>query len=154
MRLRVALTKLGLIVPLVLLTGVAIGLGTTTFVYAEGASYLRSDPRACANCHVMQEQFDGWQRSSHRLAATCNDCHAPHDPVGKLWVKARNGFFHSLYFTTGGFHEPIAITDGNRAVTQGACRSCHQPVVENIDAHAGDEQLDCISCHRSVGHLH
>ena len=147
-------SKLGLLVPVLLMAGIALGLGTTTFVYAEGASYLRNDPQACANCHVMREQLQGWQTSSHRLVATCNDCHAPHDTVGKLWVKAKNGFFHSLYFTTGTFHEPIGITESNRRVTQGACRSCHAPVVESIDSHTQGEALDCIRCHHSVRHLH
>ncbi|MFO7180470.1 MAG: cytochrome c nitrite reductase small subunit [Pseudomonadota bacterium] len=144
-----------LIVALVVMTGIALGLGTTTFVYAEGASYLVDSPKACANCHVMNEQFEGWQASSHHGVATCNDCHAPHDDVvGKLWVKATNGFWHSFYFTTGTFHDPIRITPRNRAVTQGACRSCHGAIVENIDAHPFGEELDCIGCHRSVGHLH
>jgi cytochrome c nitrite reductase small subunit len=63
--------------------GLLLGLGGYTFVYARGASYLTNDPQACVNCHVMREQFDGWQRSSHRRAAVCNDCHAPHDLFGK-----------------------------------------------------------------------
>lgn len=144
--------RIVLVIALAVLVGVAAGLGTTTFVYAEGASYLHNDPQACGNCHVMWEQLAGWERASHRVVATCNDCHAPHHPVGKLWVKAKNGFFHSLYFTTGTFHEPIAITPSNRSVTEGACRSCHRPIVEAIDHHA--EATQCIGCHRSVGHLH
>ena len=41
------------------LAGVAAGVGGFTFVYARGASYLTNDPRACANCHVMNEQYAG-----------------------------------------------------------------------------------------------
>ena len=40
-------------------------------------------------------------RASHHAVATCNDCHTPHNLVGKYVVKARNGFWHSFYFTTG-----------------------------------------------------
>jgi cytochrome c nitrite reductase small subunit len=134
--------------------GGALGLGAITFVYADGAAYLTNDPAACANCHVMQEQYDGWTRSSHRAVAVCNDCHAPHDFFGKYATKATNGFFHSLYFTIGGFHEPIAITERNRRVTENACRYCHAPIVESIDAHTGGEAVECIRCHRSAGHLH
>jgi cytochrome c nitrite reductase small subunit len=134
--------------------GGALGLMATTFVYADGAAYLTNDPKACANCHIMQEQFDGWTRSSHRSVAVCNDCHAPHDFVGKYATKAKNGFFHSWYFTLGGFHEPIQITEGNRRITEGACRHCHAGVVDSIDAHPKGETLECIRCHRSVGHLH
>ena len=87
--------------------GLLLGLGGYTFIYARGASYMTNDPNACANCHIMREQFEGWQRSSHRSVAVCNDCHAPHDLIGKYMTKARNGFWHSFYFTTGTFHEPI-----------------------------------------------
>ena len=38
------------------LLGAAAGLGAYTFVYARGWSCLTNDPRACANCHVMNEQ--------------------------------------------------------------------------------------------------
>ena len=49
-----------------------------TFAYARGWAYMTDDPRACANCHVMNEQYDGWIKSSHRSVAVCNDCHVPH----------------------------------------------------------------------------
>jgi cytochrome c nitrite reductase small subunit len=57
--------------------GLVIGLGGYTFLYARGASYLTDNPAACANCHIMQEQYDGWIKASHRAAAVCNDCHTP-----------------------------------------------------------------------------
>ena len=44
-------------------------LGVYTFAYARGWSYLTDNPAACANCHVMREQFDGWLKSSHRAVA-------------------------------------------------------------------------------------
>jgi len=142
-------------VALAVAVGVAAGIGAFTFVYAKGASYLTNDPRACVNCHVMREQFDGWIASSHRAVAVCNDCHAPHDLVGKYATKAVNGFWHSVAFTSGRFHEPIAIGARNRRVTEGACRHCHQAIVQAIDAHPrAGIQIDCVRCHRSVGHLH
>lgn len=135
--------------------GLLIGIGGYTFVYARGASYLTNDPAACVNCHVMREQFDGWQRSSHRRVAVCNDCHAPHDTIGKYVTKARNGFWHSFYFTTGGYPEPIRITPRNARVTEGACRSCHADIVHAIDAFPRpDAALSCVKCHRDAGHLH
>jgi cytochrome c nitrite reductase small subunit len=135
--------------------GIAVGVGGYTFVYAKGASYLGNDPNACANCHVMQEHFDAWTKSSHRSVATCNDCHAPHENfLSKYLVKGENGFNHSLKFTTGRFHEPIQIRERNRQVTEGACRYCHQQIVDAIDPpHAGDDRdLSCIRCHGAVGH--
>src|SRR5262245_63696840 len=120
---------LGLILTAVLF-GVGAGVGGYTFLYAKGASYLGHDAAACANCHVMSEQYAGWQKSSHRSVAVCNDCHAPHALIPKYLVKAENGFRHSLMFTTGLFHEPIQIRDKNRRVTEGACRHCHEDIVD------------------------
>lgn len=137
--------------------GAAVGLGAFTFVYARGGSYLTNDPAACANCHVMSEHFSSWQRSSHRAVAVCNDCHAPHDLAGKYYTKGLNGFWHSFYFTTGRYPDPLRITPRNRAVTEGACRYCHQEITDAIEHGAGapapaEERLLCTRCHNTVGH--
>jgi cytochrome c nitrite reductase small subunit len=113
--------------------GLAIGLGGFTFVYARGASYLTNDPEACGNCHIMREHLSAWLKSSHHAVATCNDCHTPHNIIGKYVTKASNGFWHSFYFTTGRFPDPLRITEGNRGVTEGTCRYCHGDIVEAID---------------------
>ena len=156
------------------LGGMALGLGLFTFVYARGYSYLTNDPQACANCHIMTEHYGAWLRASHRAVATCNDCHTPHHVVGKYIVKAKNGFWHSFYFTVGGYPDPLRITEGNREVTEEACRYCHAEITEAIDhipqlgAHAvsagrnaagpvlaaarSDEPISCIRCHKYVGH--
>lgn len=152
MRLPTAIPLLLLAAALAL--GLAVGLGGFTFVYAKGASYLSDDPAACANCHVMQEQFDAWSRSSHRSVAGCNDCHTPANFVGKYLTKATNGYHHSLAFTLGNFHEPIQIKERNREITEASCRNCHQPIIEQIDAHAGSREMSCVRCHSSVGHMH
>jgi len=57
------------------LVGATFGVAGFTFFYAKGASYLGHDAAACANCHVMQAQYDGWLQGSHRAVAACNDCH-------------------------------------------------------------------------------
>ncbi len=137
--------------------GMSAGIGIYTFVYARGSSYLTNNPASCANCHVMNEQYDGWLKSSHRAVATCNDCHTPPGLLGKYATKASNGFWHSFYFTTGNFHEPIQITPRNLAVAEQACRKCHADLTQTIDgAHSatGGEAISCIRCHRSVGHMH
>jgi cytochrome c nitrite reductase small subunit len=137
--------------------GLFFGVGGFTFAYGRGAAYLTNDPGACANCHVMREQFDGWTRSSHHAAATCNDCHTPHDFAGKWFTKALNGWNHSFAFTTGRFEEPIRIGPRNRAITEAACRSCHARLTESIDF-AGQtgaaKPLSCLKCHWNVGHAH
>jgi len=130
--------------------GLAVGLGAFTFAYARGYSYLTNDPAACGNCHIMDEHLDAWNKSTHRAVATCNDCHTPHNFVGKYVVKAKNGFWHSFYFTTGRFPDPLRITEGNRRVTSGACRYCHAEITQAIDPPG--QPTDCIRCHRYVGH--
>lgn len=136
------------------LLGVLAGLGTFTFVYAEGHSYLSNDPTACTNCHVMQQYYDTWQKSGHHHVAVCNDCHLPHDNViAKFWTKADNGFFHSLAFTLDNFHEPIQIKPRNRVVTQHNCIACHESVVHHmLPVETGGDMINCIHCHAGVGH--
>lgn len=137
--------------------GLALGIGFYTFVYAKGYSYLSNNPGTCANCHIMNEQYDGWLKSSHHTVATCNDCHTPHDFIGKYYTKASNGFWHSYYFTLGGFHEPIQISGRNERVTEESCRYCHANITENITVSHRSEEMDkvsCIRCHRNVGHPH
>lgn len=135
--------------------GALAGIGGYTFIYARGFSYMTNDPQSCANCHVMQAHLDAWRKGSHHAVATCNDCHTPHEFVGKWVTKSINGFNHSLAFTTGNFHEPFQITARNRAVTEGTCRSCHQDIVDQITFHApgSDREMSCIRCHSGVGHM-
>lgn len=146
-----------LLLTVAVLVGAAVGIGGFTFVYARGYSYLSSDPRACANCHIMDEHYGAWLKSSHHAVAGCNDCHTPHALVPKYMVKARNGFWHSFYFTTGNFPYPLRITRPNHDVVEHACRSCHAPITEMIDHSAGDgdarQTLTCTRCHRHVGHF-
>ncbi len=140
-------------VVLAIVVGGAAGIGGYTFIYAEGASYLTNDATACANCHVMRGHYDAWVKSTHHAVATCNDCHTPHDSLGKLLTKATNGFNHSLAFTTGRFHEPIEITPRNQAIVESTCRRCHEDIVHAIDRspRQGDS-LSCVRCHVEVGH--
>jgi cytochrome c nitrite reductase small subunit len=135
--------------------GMLVGIGFYTFGYGQGWRYLSNDPRACTTCHVMQGHFDSWQKSSHHPVAVCNDCHLPHDFLGKWVTKMDNGFFHSLAFTTGEFHEPIQIKSRNRRVTLHTCLYCHGDFVHLMlpDKPAG-EMLSCIPCHSDVGHAH
>lgn len=133
--------------------GVCLGLGGYTFYYAKGASYLSNDPRACVNCHIMQEQYDGWQKSSHHGIATCNDCHVPKDFIGKYAAKALNGYHHSRAFTFQDFHEPIRIKPVNAAVLQENCVRCHEALVGDLVGHGGAKDgLNCVKCHSQVGH--
>lgn len=142
-----------LIIALSVVLGALAGVGTFTFGYAEGLSYFSTDPRACANCHIMQGYFETWEKSSHHHVAVCVDCHLPHDLVGKYVAKADNGFFHSLAFTLYNFHEPIRIKPRNRRIAQENCIACHADIVHQmLPASPEGEMLMCIHCHADVGH--
>src|SRR6187549_1925917 len=101
--------------PFVLLTavvlGACLGLGSFTFDYAAGLSYLSNDPKACVNCHIMNDQYAGWTKSSHHAFATCNDCHLTHTLPMYYVDKSLNGWNHSKAFTLENFHEPILINE-------------------------------------------
>ena len=132
--------------------GGIVGLGIFTFVYAQGASYLSDDPSSCVNCHVMRDQYDGWNHGSHKAVATCNDCHTPHTFLEKYMIKGLNGWNHSVAFTTGNFPEPIQITELNHEVALENCIYCHGDMVAAISHEADAEPTDCIRCHAGVGH--
>ncbi len=134
--------------------GILSGLGAFSFRYAEGLSYFSSDPRACANCHIMRRQYDGWQKASHHGAATCADCHLPRSFLSKLLAKASNGYHHSRGFTLQDFAEPIRIKPKNSALLQANCLRCHEPMVHALvsGARTDRDAVSCVHCHAAVGH--
>jgi cytochrome c nitrite reductase small subunit len=144
----------GVALIVVLLLGVPAGVGAFTFVYAKGFSYLSTDPRACVNCHVMNEQYDAWLKSGHRHAATCVDCHLPHAGLAKWVAKADHGFRHSAAFTLQNFKEPIEITARDLEMVQDNCVRCHATFVHDVLAvsQVRGRKLDCTHCHAGAGH--
>ncbi len=143
-----------LVLACLLLLGVPVGVGAFTFVYAKGFSYLSTDPRACVNCHVMNEQYDGWLKSGHRHVATCVECHLPHGGLAKWVAKADHGFRHSAAFTLQNFKELIEITARDRQMAQENCVRCHAGLVHDLLAttEPGRGSIDCLHCHRGAGH--
>jgi len=136
----------GLVALLSVLMGAMTGLGVYTFIYAQGYSYFSNDPDACANCHIMREYLESWQKSSHHTRAVCNDCHTPHALAPKLMTKADNGWSHSVKFTLQTFGDPIRIRASNAERLQANCIRCHLDLVEDMQA------LSCVRCHAGVGH--
>ncbi len=139
---------------LAVLLGILAGTGAYTFRYAEGFSYFSADPRVCVNCHIMTPQYDAWQKSSHHAAATCVDCHLPHDVVGKYLAKAENGYHHSKAFTLQDFDEPIIIKEKNQRILQHNCVACHEDMVQEMFRRdiTDPDAVACIHCHADVGH--
>lgn len=159
---KVAMCTAGTVGAIVLgaLFGVFGGAAGYTAHYANATSYLSDDPKACINCHIMNDQYNSWSSSPHHARATCNDCHVPHDSMAaKYYVKAEHGYRHSKGFTFQDFHEPIRITKASRDVVIDNCVRCHEAVTHEIRTAAsgrmGSEPaggLDCIRCHASVAH--
>ena len=144
------LLKAAWIAPLTVLLGLLAGVGVFTFNYAQGLSYLSSDPAACANCHIMNDEYDSWQNGPHHAAAKCVDCHLPHDFIGKYFAKGLNGYHHSKAFTLQNFHEPIRIKTRNANILQKNCERCHGQMVEDMMAISGG--VKCVHCHERAGH--
>lgn len=129
------------------------GLGAFTFRYADGFSYFKTDPKACANCHIMQSQYDSWQKASHHTAAVCIECHLPHDFVPKYLAKAENGWRHGKLFTLQSFREPIEIAPRGREILEENCRRCHAVLHQDtLSASPGQSEIACTHCHATVGH--
>lgn len=135
--------------------GLVLGVSSYTFIYGKGYSYLSDDPKACVNCHIMRDQYEGWSRSSHHAVATCNSCHTPENIYFKYFNKMDNGFWHSLKFTTGQFKDPIQIREHNFNITMNACLKCHGQIF-NSPSHQEPlgEGRSCVNCHRQAGHPH
>lgn len=131
--------------------GVLLGVSGFTANYAEGLSYFSTDPRACANCHIMRPQYDGWQKASHHAVATCADCHLPTTFFAKYLAKAENGWHHSKGFTLQNFEEPIQIKAKNRQILQDNCERCHREMIHELVG-GGNGDLECVHCHAGVGH--
>ena len=72
--------------------GAVLGMGAFTFRYAEGLSYFSTDPRACKNCHIMNDEYASWTKSVHHATAKCIDCHLPQEFVPKYLAKASAPF--------------------------------------------------------------
>lgn len=135
------------------IVGLALGLGGVSFHYGEGTAYLSDDPAACMNCHVMEEQFDSWVKSSHSAVATCNSCHVPQGPIHKWVSKADNGFFHSWAFTFRNHPEPIRIKPRNRRIAESNCVACHADLTHAIREDPDDFRgSTCLHCHKDAGH--
>src|SRR3954469_23308541 len=139
---------------LAVMLGLLFGVGLFTFSYGKGFSYFSSDPRACVNCHIMQDEYNSWQHAPHHTAAACIDCHLPHEFIPKMIAKTDNGWRHSKAFTLQNFHEPIQITPRNARILQDNCLRCHGDLVHEIVAGSTTDvtSVTCVHCHASVGH--
>ena len=139
--------------------GLVFGVIAYLTIESKAPSYLSTDSKACANCHVMLSAYNTWEQSSHRENAQCVDCHIPHQNLVKKYVaKASDGARHAYVFSTNSYPEVIRTTASARTTIQDNCVRCHENLLLASPAHNSDLLSDgknnryCWQCHRTVPH--
>ncbi len=134
--------------------GVMGGAGLFVVHVSRALSYLSDEPETCVNCHVMNTQYLTWQHGSHARAATCNDCHVPHDSFWSHYAfKAEDGMWHATVFTMRWEPQVIRLSERAVPVVEKNCRRCHDATVGSVAlAKHGDGDLRCWDCHRETPH--
>jgi cytochrome c nitrite reductase small subunit len=129
-----------------------IAFGVFVFV-TNAPAYAGTSPSTCNNCHVMDSQYENWYHAAHAEAATCAECHLPHQNIVAYYLaKARTGMHDVYVFSTGQTPILIRAKPETKHIIQDNCVRCHQATVENIVS--GPQAFDryCWDCHRSVAH--
>lgn len=147
-------------IPAIVLSGAIVGIIILLVYTSRAHSYLSDNPETCINCHVMYPQYATWMHSSHKGAATCNDCHVPHDNVFRTYFfKAMDGLRHATIFTARAEPQVIVIKQAGINVVQENCIRCHRNLIDmvNIVKVTGDNYLEgtgfrCWDCHRETPH--
>jgi len=141
--------------PLIIAIAAAvIALGFFVFV-TDAPAYGGSAPETCANCHVMDSQYENWYHAPHEKFTECVDCHLPHANVVVYYLeKGRQGAKDVYAFTTGNIPTAIRASAKTKSIIQENCIRCHTETVENILMGSGEQAFDryCWECHRNVSH--
>ncbi len=146
--------------PVMILTGVLLGIVCFLLYVSKAHSYLSDNPSTCTNCHIMSPQYATWNHSSHRNNAHCNDCHVPHNNVfNKYYFKAKDGLRHATIFTLRGEPQVIFIKEEGANVVHNNCIRCHTRLINDtkleVQAPYHNLQMEdrkCWDCHREVPH--
>jgi len=146
--------------PVMLLSGIFIGLFFFLFYVSKAYSYLSDNPETCVNCHIMAPQYATWGHSSHREYTNCNDCHVPHNNVfNKYFFKAKDGMRHASMFALRLEPQVIFIHEAGRDVVHQNCVRCHSKLLVDPklsasvkDLHSQRTDRVCWECHREVPH--
>lgn len=129
-----------------------IALGTFIFV-TDVPAYGGSAPETCANCHVMDSQYENWYHAPHETWTECVDCHLPHEYLVAYYLeKGRQGAKDVYAFTTGSIPVAIRASDKTKGIIQDNCIRCHHEQVEGIVMGAQPFDRYCWDCHRNVSH--
>lgn len=141
--------------PLIIAIAVAV-IALTFFVFVTDApAYGGSAPETCANCHVMDSQYENWYHAPHEKFTECVDCHLPHANIVVYYLeKGRQGAKDVYAFTTGNIPIAIRASEKTKGIIQANCIRCHSDTVENIVMGSEGQPFDryCWECHRNVSH--
>lgn len=139
-------------IPLIAIVIAVFAMGYFAVV-TDAASYGGNAPETCANCHVMDSQYENWYHSAHGGWAKCTDCHLPHDNLAVYYAeKGRQGAKDTFAFVTGNIPIAIRASDKTKSIVQANCVHCHEDSVENIVMAAQPFDRYCWDCHRDVAH--
>ncbi len=124
------------------------------FAYVTDApAYGGSRPETCANCHVMDSQYENWYHAPHEKVTECVDCHLPHENAVAYYLeKGRQGAKDVYAFTTGNIPVAIRASERTKSIIQSNCLRCHGEKVEAIVMGAQPFDRYCWDCHRNVSH--
>jgi len=110
---------------------------------------ITDPPEYCISCHVMEDHYESWFHSGHHIAATCNDCHVPHQNIAaKLVAKGTDGMRDTYSFYTNRIPDPIRLSERGSNIVRENCLRCHGALLEGLPS----EDRYCWECHRSVPH--
>lgn len=138
--------------PIIAILAGVLTLGYFAYV-SEAPSYGGSAPETCANCHVMDSQYENWYHGAHENWAKCTDCHLPHGNIAEYYMeKGRQGFKDTYAFVTGNIPEPIRASHETKTIVQENCIHCHENTVETVMMGAQPYDRYCWECHRNVAH--
>jgi cytochrome c nitrite reductase small subunit len=105
-------------------------------------------PQFCAQCHVMEAEYENWFHSGGHSRLKCVDCHLPNDNMARhLTWKGYEGMWDAYVFYSGRVPETIRISESGVVLVQENCRRCHEETVAKIN-----EDRNCWQCHRRLSH--
>ncbi len=134
------------------LAAAVIALGVFVFV-TDAPAYAGTASATCANCHVMDSNYENYYHAAHHAAAVCADCHLPHqNEIAYYFEKGQLGMHDVYVFSTGQTPEVIDISLHSQTIVQQNCIRCHESTVESILAAAQPFDRNCWDCHRNVAH--
>lgn len=107
-----------------------------------------SEPRFCADCHVMEAEYEAWAHAGAHRRIKCVDCHLPNQnrAMHYLW-KSIDGLKDAVLFYSGRVSDDIELTAHGREVLRANCIRCHETTVLLIDT-----TRECWKCHRGLQH--